>query len=206
MTFLQPKTAIYIFNIIHVYKHQQKNVFVFILMISLWIIPMNIHSTSLRDLNLKYFRSGGCELKSTAIVLDILHSCYHSIHSYCMEVHFTICNDNEVFFIFFFKLLTVQVTKSDPNQEPKEPKVHMVVQCVSKGRENWSAVHHMVLSFAQTTRLQAACDRKIASILALFMHHGKDEAEELHQQQYMVSNSLKTSTDLSARRVILVLP
>ena len=110
------------------------------------------------------------------------------------------------FFFFFFKLLTVQVTKSDPNQEPKEPKVHMVVQCVSKGGENWSAVHHMVLSFAQTTRLQAACDRKIASILALFMHHGKDEAEELHQQQYMVSNSLKTSTDLSARRVILVLP
>ena len=89
--------------------------------------------------------------------------------------------------------MVLSFAQTDQNQEPK---VHMVVQRVSKGRESWSAVNHMVLSFAQTTQLQATCDRNITSLLAMFMHHGKDEAEELQQQQHMVSNSLKTSTDL----------
>ena len=64
----------------------------------------------------------------------------------------------------------------------------------------------MVLSFAQTTRLQATCDRKIASILAMLMHHGKDKAEELQQQQQHGVQQFEDFDKFSARWVVLVLP
>ena len=103
---------------------------------------MNIHSTSLRDLNLKYFRSGGCELKSTAIVLDILHSCYHSIHSYCMEVHFTICNDNEVF-LLFFKITDSTGDEKRPKSRTKRTKsAYGSAMCFKRKRKLISCSSH----------------------------------------------------------------